>query len=244
MKAALLKDKPRYPTEWSQLPNGALLRSAIEKSLEETSRRLFGYYLVRLGNLSSQTALTHCPIKYVVNQTEQPDASSHVISTSRALPFLENSVDAFLLAHELDFAQDPHQILREVDRTITPSGYVIITGFNPCSAAGVFKYLPINRKNILHDARFFSSGRIKDWLNLLSFEVVEHQHLVFSELFFERKFNPEGRWYKRCQKYLSFCSSIYILVAKKRVMPMSIIKPAWKPKPRFSAIGASMKESA
>ena len=141
-----------------------------------------------------------------------------------------------------DFAQDPHQILREVDRVMMPNGQVAIVGFNPFSLAGVLKFLPINPKQILHDARFFSAMRIKDWLHLLGFEVMEHQHLVFSELFFERKVDADSRWQIWCQKYLPIFSSLYVIVAKKRVMPLSLIKPKWKPKPNFSVVGASMRE--
>ena len=91
---------------------------------------------------------------------------------------MKQCVDAFCLAHELDFAKDPHQILREVDRTIMPNGYVVITGFNPFSLCGLFKYLPINKGSVLHDARFFSCARVKDWLQLLGFEIVDVKSLI------------------------------------------------------------------
>ena len=71
-----------------------------------------------------------------------------VVGQSHCLPFAENSIDGFLLANELDFAQDPHEILREVDRVITQNGYVIISGFNPLSLAGIAKFLPVKRGNI------------------------------------------------------------------------------------------------
>lgn len=244
MKAARRKDKPRYPSHWAQLPNGELLRDVIEQALVEPSRKLFGYHLLRVGNLSAQLVLPHCPIKHRVNQTELRDKNSQLIAAAKDLPLQENSIDAFVLAHELDFSQDPHQILREVDRTIMPNGYVIITGFNPYSLAGMSKLLPIHRQSILHEARFFSCARIKDWLNLLSFEVIEQQHLIFSDLFFSASINPHSRWHKWGAKYLPFCASIYILIAQKRVMPLSVVKPVWKPQPRFTAIGASMRDPA
>lgn len=242
MKEARLSKKPDYPERWEQLPNGEVLRSLVEESLVESSRMLFGYHLVKLGNLSAQIQLPACPIKHVVCQTELPCEKASLQSLSRELPFKENSVDAFLLAHELDFAQDPHQILREVDRTITPNGHVVIVGFNPFSLAGLFKYLPVNRKNVLHHARFFSCSRIRDWLHLLGFEVTELQHHLFSPLFFERRLKPDSKWHKLGVQYLPYCSSMYVIIAKKRVLPLSLIKPVWKPKPRFSPVSASMRE--
>lgn len=241
MKPALSSNKPRYPRAWQELPAGEDLHGIVETALEEVSRKMFGYHLVKIGDLSSQIAMPNCPIKHVINVSDRPSDSTSIVAHSHELPMLENSVDAVLLAHELDFAQDPHQILREVDRILMPNGYVAIVGFSPVSVAGLLKYLPVNPKQILHDARFFTGTRIKDWLHLLGFEVIEHHHLLFSELFFERRINQYGRWQVWCRKYLPFFSSMYMIVGKKRVLPLSLIKARWKPKPKFSAVGASMR---
>lgn len=184
MRPALIKNHPTKPELWQELPLGNELKHLIENEVAEVSRKMFGYHLVRLGNLSSQIKLAACPIKHQVNITSNKQDYTSLVATSDDLPLSENSIDAFLLTHELDFAKDPHQILREVDRTIMPNGYVVITGFNPLSLCGLFKYLPINKNNILHEARFFSSARVKDWLQLLGFEIVDVKHLLFNELFY------------------------------------------------------------
>lgn len=240
MKPALLANQLRYPRKWTDLPVGEDIKALTEQSLVEVSRQFFGYHMVKLGDLSSQLELSSCSIKHVVNQTRQPCEVSSIVSASHDLPYIENSIDAFVLSHELDFAQDPHQILREVDRCIMPNGYLVISGFNPFSIAGLLKYLPVQRDNILHDARFFSHLRITDWLQLLGFEIIDTQHLLFSSLLFERKLNQLSRWQLWGQKYLPFLGAMYIIVAKKRVLPLSPIKAKWKPKPNFSALGASM----
>ena len=241
MKPALLTRKPRYPRTWEALPSGLDLKQIVEHALTETSRQMFGYHFLKLGDLSCQVELPHCPIKHVVHLSDTAAPYINVQSQSHELPFAESSVDAVLLAHELDFAQDPHQILREIDRVIIPNGNLVIVGFSPLSFAWLLKYLPINPKQILHDARFFSATRIKDWLHLLGFEVIDMQRLVFSELFFERKIRYDSRWQVWCQKYMPLFSSLYIIQAKKRVLPLSLIKPKWKPKPNFSTVGASMR---
>lgn len=166
-------------------------------------------------------------------------ASPRVVGQSHRLPFSENSIDGFLLANELDFAQDPHEILREVDRVITQSGYVIISGFNPLSLAGIAKFLPVKRDNKLHDARFFTSYRIKDWLQLLGFEIVEQRQIMFSTLFFQ----PRWEYSKNIQHYLStyfpWCSAMYVILARKRVIPMTAIRPKLQLKRQFSPVGAA-----
>ncbi|WP_334059468.1 class I SAM-dependent methyltransferase [Alteromonas sp. S005] len=168
---------------------------------------------------------------------------NNVVGQSHSLPFSENSIDGFLLANELDFAQDPHEILREVDRVITQNGYVIISGFNPLSLAGIAKFLPVKRGNILHDARFFTSYRIKDWLELMGFEIVEQRQVLFSTLFFQQRWKGAAKLQHYLASYFPWCSAVYVILAKKRVIPMTAIKPKRNLKPRFSAVGASVRTS-
>jgi SAM-dependent methyltransferase len=244
MKPALIKTQPTQPHAWQDLPLGEELKHLIESEITEVSRKFFGYHLVKLGNLSSHVQLTACPIKHQINITAKTQDHTSVVAISDDLPISEKSVDAFLLTHELDFAQDPHQILREIDRTIMPNGYVVISGFNPFSLCGLFKYMPFNANNILHDARFFSCARVKDWLQLLGFEIVEVKHLLFNELFLGRKLRPVTKWNAWCLRYLSFFTSTYVIVARKREIPLSLIKPKWQAKTKFSAVGASVRSGA
>jgi SAM-dependent methyltransferase len=241
MRPALIKNHPTKPELWQDLPLGDELKRLIESEIAEVSRKFFGYHLVRLGNLSSQIELAACPIKHQVNITSKTQVYTSLVAVPDDLPVSENSVDAFLLAHELDFAKDPHQILREVDRTIMPNGYIIITGFNPLSLCGLLKYLPINKNNVLHDARFFSSARVKDWLQLLGFEIVDVKHLLFNELFLQRKLRAPSKWNQWCHEYLPLLTTMYVIVARKREIPLSLIKPKWKARAKFSTVGASVR---
>lgn len=244
MKPALIKTHPTKPESWNDLPLGNELKLLIEKEITEVSRKFFGYHLVRLGHLSSQIELSACPIKHQVNITSNVQTYTNLLGSSVDLPLSENCVDVFVLAHELDFAKDPHQILREIDRTIMPNGYVVITGFNPFSLCGLFKYLPINKGSVLHDARFFSSARVKDWLQLLGFEIVDVRSLLFNELFLQRKLRGSSKLNTWCQQYLPLLTTMYVIVARKREIPLSMIKPKWKAKTKFSAVGASVRNSA
>lgn len=250
MKPALIKNKPLHPDSWNDLPVGNHLKQSLEDILVTSSRRFFGYHLVKVGNLSHQIEMHECTIKHTatlvsdaseIAELENPKSASVIVGDAHELPFLESSIDAFLLAHELDFSKDPHQILREVDRTLIPNGHVVIVGFNPFSLAGMFRYLPFKSNRLLKNARFFSSMRINDWLHLLGFETIEQHQLVFSSLLANRQYRVLTNLEALCRKYLPIFSSVYVIVAKKRVVPFSLIKPKWKPSPKFSPVGASMK---
>jgi SAM-dependent methyltransferase len=251
MKPALSDKSLRYPKSWQEVPNGAVVKQGIEDQLSEISRQFFGYHLVKLGSLSAALELPQSTIKHRVNQQYlkggkiTSDASAQVIAKSSSLPYQENSIDTFILSHELDYSQDPHQVLREVDRCVIADGHVVITGFNPFSYVGVAALLPFKKDSLLHDARFFPCLRVKDWLHLLGYEIIFERKIIFSELIFERKLDLESPLQKWMQKYIGFLGSVYVLVAKKREYPLSLIKPKWKQRiPKFSAVGASMKESA
>lgn len=246
------KAKPlRYPNSWEDFPAGEHIQHAVSAVCNDYAERIFGYHFAKLGTLSSAITLDKSPIRHHINHVptlpeDKTGISLHsnlVVGQSHCLPFSENSIDGFLLANELDFAQDPHEILREVDRVITHSGYVIISGFNPLSLAGIAKFLPVKRGNVLHDARFFTSYRIKDWLQLLGFEIVEQRQVLFSTLFFQQKWKGAAKLQQYLSSYLPWCSAVYVILAKKRVFPMTAIKPKRKLKPQFSAVGASARAS-
>lgn len=242
MRSALSETEPKYPHSWRALSQGEQIRDELERACAPFVERVFGYHFVRLGSLSSDIDISSCPIKHVVNITDLPHATSNVRGISRELPLQQNSVDAFLLAAELDFAQDPHQVLREVDRAITANGQLIIAGFNPYSLAGVLKYFPINKDNLLHQGRFFTSARIIDWLQLLGFEIVEQENVMYSSLFANKRFLPGSALQRFFKRYFPAFSSMYILVARKREIPLSTIKPKWQvKKPSFVTASARMR---
>ena len=92
---------------------------------------------------------------------------------STDLPFASESIDLIVLPHVLEFATDPHQILREVDRVLRPEGRLIISGFNPASLWGARQYLSrlVGTPYLPRDGQFISLIRIKDWLELLNFSL-------------------------------------------------------------------------
>ena len=107
MKPALLAKQPRYPTSWQDLPVGDDLKAIVEASLEDISRQMFGYHLLKIGHLSSAMTLSHCPIKHKVSVVRDTGIKNSVIANSHELPFGENSIDAAVLVNELGFRSGP-----------------------------------------------------------------------------------------------------------------------------------------
>lgn len=162
-----------------------------------------------------------------------PDATgaslARVHGLPEQLPFDGRSVDIMLLPHTLEFADDPHQVLREVSRVLTPEGYVVILGFNPFSLWGLWRLLRRRRGNAPWNGHFMQLARVKDWLNLLDFEIDRGKIFYYrpplaSETTMDRLhfLDPAGdRWWP-------MAGAVYLLVAKKRVVGMTPLRPEWR----------------
>jgi SAM-dependent methyltransferase len=93
-----------------------------------------------------------------------------VICDLRQLPFAAHSIDLIVMAHVLEFHQDPHQILREVERVLIPGRRGADHWLQPDLALGSAsapRQLP--RRLSLGTASTFRWLRLRDWLQLLGF---------------------------------------------------------------------------
>ncbi|OUL58285.1 class I SAM-dependent methyltransferase [Pseudoalteromonas ulvae] len=243
MKPALSFRYAPKPENWQQFPHGDYIQSEIERKLTPWLSRIFGYHLLKLGNLSGLTDTSACCIKHQVCVAPNSDYAG-VIADIDELPFFEHSVDACLLSHCLEYYSDPHHILREAHRTLIPGGYIIISGFNPLSACGLAHLLPFSRQKLPWSGRFFTPARVKDWLHLLGFEVLEDERFIFSSLARGKRLSRFDAWQRFCKQYLKPTGSVYLIVARKRVTPLTPIKPKWHARPQFNpAVKAGLRSS-
>jgi len=236
MKPALAFRQPHFPKNWQALPNGELIQNEINQQLLPWWPKFFGYHLLKIGALSGAINSEQCAIKHQVTISEYPE-NSHIISEIDDLPLLEHSVDVCVLSHALEFSVDPHHVVREANRVLIPNGYLVITGFNPFSLAGLNKLVPYRRQNTPWKERFFSTMRVKDWLHLMGYEILSDQRRLHSTL--EGSIGQGGftsYWRNFANSYLPRLGSIYIIVAKKRVLPLTPIKPKWKLHPKFQPV--------
>src|SRR5690606_41708112 len=59
-------------------------------------------------------------------------------------PFAEGVLDGVMMIGQLEFERDPHQVLREISRSLIADGHLILAGFNPFSPATVTGLWPSN----------------------------------------------------------------------------------------------------
>ncbi|WP_111976386.1 class I SAM-dependent methyltransferase [Algibacillus agarilyticus] len=227
MKRALQFKFCSQPNSWHALPQGEFLRKQTQRHLNAWLPRVFGYHFVKLGNLSSEIDCSASPIKHQVNVAEMGN-NLGVRADQHHLPFRENSIDAVLLAHNLDFSYDPHQLLREAHRILIPDGYLLITGFNPISLCGLGRFLPNKKRGYPWNGRFFTPHRVTDWLELLGCQVVYEERFVQRSLLTNKVVLRNKRLTTLVHKHLQPFGTIYMLIARKRELPLTPIKPSWK----------------
>lgn len=187
----------------------------------------FGYNALQLG-LPQQRLLAEnrIPLRQVVYRSDDVD----VLADLRQLPFAAHSIDLIVMPHVLEFHDQPHQILREVERVLIPEGVLILTGFNPLSIWGLRQRLPrVPLTDFPWNGHYLSTLRLKDWLQLLGFEVDRPNLGCYAppcatERWLRRWHYLEGignRWW-------SFAGGVYLMRAIKRVQGMRLILPNWK----------------
>jgi len=228
MRSALAYQEPNCPENWYELPMGEVIESAINETISHWTPKFFGYHLLKLGALSGQIDCHLSPIKHQVTVAHCRDKSS-VIGDIDDLPFVGHSIDVCILGHALEFSIDPHHVLREANRVLIPNGYLVITGYNPFSFVSLNKLVPYRRSQTPWKEHFFAPMRVKDWLELMGFEILEDKRLLHSTLAGNVKQNEIGKfkklWQKLAMDYLPSMGSIYFIVAKKRVHPLTPIRP-------------------
>ena len=232
----------RHWRNWCANRPGQWLLETERHELEEILPNLFGYHLLQVGCLSGEDMLGCSRVLHRVVVDIDADEVTDVFGLygrPDALPIDTDSVDVVLLPHTLEFENDPHQVLREVERVLVPEGHVVILGFNPWSIWGLWWNLRLRRGGPPWCGRFRGAIRIKDWLALLGFDTVVSQGYFFRPPFPHAGIMKRLGFMERMgRRWWPFMGGAYLLVAKKRVATLTPIKPRWRP--RRSLVSANL----
>jgi hypothetical protein len=101
-----------------------------------------------------------------------------------------------------------------------------MSGFNPYSLMGLLKLWPGLHQRFPWSGRFFSQSRVKDWLQLLGFEVLYEQRLFCTSMLAQSKADSAFRLW--AEQHLNYFGAAYVLIARKRTLPLTPIKPKWQ----------------
>jgi len=216
--------------EWFADMLGTTLLEEEQAALNGLLQNLFGYYLLQLGWVAPRNLLAESRIRMrMVMDVDRPLGLEYpfVRAMPEMVPVQTDSLDVVVLQHTLEFAKDPHEVLREVDRMLIPEGHVVIVAFNPWSFWGAWRLLRRRGRSQRFPwcGHFLSVTRMKDWMGLLGFDTVQ-----VLPVFFRPPLRHEG--VMRRLRFLDnmggrawpLLSGVNIVVAQKRLATLTPIK--------------------
>ena len=187
---------------------------------------VFGFRAVQVG-LPEFDFLSENRIPYRFTVALEPGAA--LAADPLQLPLASQSMDLVVLPHALESHLDAHSVLREAERVLRPEGQVVISGFNNASLWGLRRWFSGRRAGSPWDARFIGLLRLKDWLQLLSFDLNGGRFGCYAPPF------ERARWRERFAfmehagaRWWPILGGVYVVRAVKRVHGMRLITPAWR----------------
>lgn len=218
---------------WLATSVGQELLATERALLIDELATLFGYHVLQLGSFTAPGLLETSRIPHRVvlapESYAQSSGASAVACAPDALPIAADSVDVVLLPHVLEFAADPHQILRECERVLIGEGHLIVLGFNPLSFWGLWRLARYWRGRPPWTGRFITPLRLRDWMQLLGFEVLRVQHYCFRPPFshpgLARRLRVMERLGQTCWPAFG---GAYLVVGRKRLVHLMRLKAPWR----------------
>jgi SAM-dependent methyltransferase len=214
--------------QWQRGQLGRALIRAEAQLLASTFDDVFGLELLQLGTWGAERELlapSRIRRQSVIADSVEQSGRGDIVARLAHLPINNASVDAVLLPHTLELSADPHAVLREADRVLMAEGQLIVLGFRPLSlwglraAASPAGFPPGLRRTL-------SASRVRDWLGLLSYEIVSQRAYLY-----RMPRDPRGdidgaipamlhrRW------FYPWPSAAYLIKARKRVYTLTPIRP-------------------
>jgi SAM-dependent methyltransferase len=204
---------------WLRSPRGRRLLALEERELRRVLPDLFGRHVLQIGSWGRGELLGSSEMLHRAVIGTVPDFGASALSEPERLPIQERSVDAVVLPHCLEFSRSPYPVLREVNRILSDRGRLVLLGFSPWSFWAWRQWLGLRYRAFPPGARFISLGRLSDWLELLDFEIVEARRYGVG-FPWTRPYSDEAGGLARLFRG---GSEGYLVVAKKRVIPMTLV---------------------
>ena len=225
---------------WYQRPLGRLLAETELNALAVQIPNLFGYHLMVIDPPWEDCPLKDSRIPHRFIQSIAPVAQPEIglAGDTDDWPIMTDSIDAIILPHTLELSRDPHQVLREADRSLIPDGHLVILGFNPYGLWGMRRVFTPGRRQMPWDSRFLGLSRIKDWLGLLGFDTLESHYLFHRPPVQNMRLLEKLRLLESASGYgRKLLSAAYILVARKRTTIITPLKPMRSHRRRLFPVG-------
>jgi SAM-dependent methyltransferase len=213
-------------SQWCTTPLGRHVLDWELQQFDNAVEDVFGFRAVQVG-LPELDFLRANRISFRFSLALEAGAA--LAADPQQLPLASQSLDLVVLPHMLESHLDAHHVLREAERVLRPEGQVVISGFNSLSLWGLRRKFSGRRAGSPWDARFIGLLRLKEWLQLLGFELNGGRFGCYAPPF------AQARWHERFAfmekagaRWWPILGGVYVVRAVKRVHGMRLITPAWR----------------
>ncbi len=163
---------------WYCSERGQYLLQQVRQALQPQLDNAFGYHILQIGPLPGESLFGDCRINHRIIACDRRGEGTDLLCEAGEIPLQSDSVDVVIAHHALEFVENPHQVLRELHRVLTPQGQLLVLGFNPHSLRGlVTRIRGLSKRSPWYEHRPVSISRLSDWLHLLGFELRDGSHL-------------------------------------------------------------------
>lgn len=230
---------------WFQTDLGRAVLQAEQQLIDRCLSDCFGYHLLQLSVDNDLTLYNDCRIQRCFKAGSIPPASQSergkalfVQCDAQELPFESDSLDAVIVHHAMEFAANPHAVLRELYRVTVPEGRIVLVGFNPWSLLGGRMVLGRYRSNSIWRNHFLSVSRLHDWLELLGFTMQRTDYAFHRLPLHSSAPRPAGSEHAWARHWPG--GGVYAITAVKEVSKFIPMKPLWAtPRPALSPLAVA-----
>ena len=223
-----MNDDGRFPDFWLSTPLGRRFLAGERRATKTALDQVFGQDLLQVGSWGDPTGFVRFARTQRATLVDwRPGRGQKITSDPGLLGIGTDSVDAVLLPHTLERTASPHGILREVDRVLRPDGHLIVLGFNAVSAWGL-RHLGSGSGFPAGTRRVLREGRLRDWLELLSFDVAPSEKYCYCLPFSGFGVRVGVSDFSPARRFLPLLAGGFLLSAKKRVFPLTPVRQRWR----------------
>jgi len=173
-------------SEWFETGGGKALLREEGRQVRRALDSIFGDQFLQIGAWGGRYFGGYARTRRVATVDDHPGDEIDFVTAPDCLGVANDSIDVVLLPHVLETHDDPHGVLREVDRVLRSDGQIIILGFNPVSFWGL-RHLVSRRRFPPGIRRLMPEHRLRDWLRLLNYSVDNSSFQHFQPPFLRRR---------------------------------------------------------
>ncbi|MCP4413950.1 MAG: class I SAM-dependent methyltransferase [Gammaproteobacteria bacterium] len=213
--------------KWGDIPSSKILRNLIQQQLDLILPSVHGYSLITLGELTNDFDYSAAAIANIISINCGLD--NDVIALPHNLPLASDDIDAIFIPLLIEQSEFPHQLLREVTRSLRPGGKLILVTFNPISVWGIYRLFLSQTGKRPWCFPFYRLGRLIDWMSLLGLEITV-EHGLFAKLpgsEYKRHWKSRGKDKHIGSKGYSRFGALNFLVVEKKIKTLTAIRPTW-----------------